>query len=105
LSDKNEWTDRHFTDRAFDVLELIEAIAAEKKCTVSQFALAWCAQQPGITSPIIGPRTMEQLEDNLGALDVKVTDEDRARIDAIIPPGREVVPYYEADFGPHRYRW
>ena len=104
FTDKNEWTDRHFVDRAFDVLELIESIAKEKKCSVSQFALAWCAQQPGITSPIIGPRTMEQLVDNLGALDVKVTDEDKTRIDALVPPGREVVPYYEADFGPHSFR-
>ena len=104
FSDNNEWADRHFIDRAFDILELVETIAGEKNCTVSQFALAWCAQQPGITSPIIGPRTMEQLEDNLGAVDVKVTDEDRVRIDALAPPGREIVPYYEADFGPHRYR-
>ena len=105
FSENNEWTDRHFVDRAFDVLELVETLAAEKKCTTSQFALAWCAQQPGITSPIIGPRTMEQLEDNLGALEVKVTDEDRARIDTLIPPGQEVVSYYNADFGPHQYRW
>ena len=105
FSASNEWTDRHFTDRAFDALELIEKIAAEKVCSISQFALAWCAGQPGITSPIIGPRTMEQLEDNLGAAAVKVTDEDKARIDALIPPGREIVPYYEADFGPHQYRW
>ena len=105
LSESNEWTDRNFTDRAFDVLELAETLAAEKSCTVSQFALAWVGQQPGITSPIIGPRTMEQLEDNLGALKVTVTDADRARIDAVILPGREVAPYYEADFGPSQYRW
>ena len=105
LSESNSWTDSNFNDRAFDVLELVEKIAKEKNCTISQFALAWCAQQPGISSPIIGPRTMEQLEDNLGALDVKVTDDDRTRIDALIPPGREVAPYYEADFGPHPYRW
>ncbi len=105
FSGSSEWSDRHFIERSFDVLELAEKIAGEKSCTVSQFALAWCAHQPGITSPIIGPRTMEQLEDNLGAVEVKVTAEDRARIDAVVPPGREVVPYYEADFGPHLYRW
>ncbi len=105
FTEKNEWTDMHFTDRAFDVLETVEQIAKEKNCTISQFALAWCAQQPGVTSPIIGPRTMAQVEDNLGAVDVRVTDEDRKRIDAVIPPGTEVVPYYSADFGPHKYRW
>ncbi|MCD6291156.1 MAG: aldo/keto reductase, partial [Anaerolineae bacterium] len=59
----------------------------------------------GITSPIIGPRTMEQLEDNLGALDVTLTEEDLKRLDQVAPPGRAVVPYYEADFGPHKFRW
>lgn len=101
----DEWDDRHFTDDAFDVLEVVEAIAKEKGCTPGQFALAWCAQQPGITGPIIGPRSMEQLEDNLGAVNVKVIDEDRARIDAVAPPGRATVPYYQADFGPHKFRW
>ncbi|RMF84411.1 MAG: aldo/keto reductase [Nitrospinota bacterium] len=97
--------DLHFTDAAFDVLEVVESIAREKGCTPGQFALAWCARQPGITSPIIGPRTMEQLEENLGALQVEVTDADRTRIDAVSPPGRVIVPYYEARFGPHPFRW
>ena len=105
FADENEWTERHFTDAAFDVVDVIEELAEEKGCTPSQLALAWNYQQPGITSPIIGPRTMEQLEDNLGALDVTVTDDDRARIDEVAPPGRAVVSYYDADFGPHPHRW
>jgi aryl-alcohol dehydrogenase-like predicted oxidoreductase len=105
FSESNEWNDRHFNDRSFNVLERAEEIANEKGCTVSQFALAWATQQPGITSPIIGPRTMEQVLDNLGALEVVVTDEDRKRIDEVIAPGTEVVPYYQADFGPHQFRW
>jgi len=47
---------------------------------------------------------MEQLEDNLGALEIEVTKYDRERIDAISPPGRAVVSMYKADFGPHQYR-
>ncbi|MCX6046393.1 MAG: aldo/keto reductase [Chloroflexi bacterium] len=89
----------------FDVIEGLQPLAAAKNCTLSQLALAWCVQQPGITSPIIGPRTMEQLEDNLGALPVTITDADRAAIDQLVPPGRMVSPFYEADFGPHQYRW
>ena len=99
------WTDTHYTEKTFDMVELVDEIAREKECTSSQFALAWCAHQPGITSPIIGPRTMEQLEDNLGALDVEITDKDRKRVDKIVPPGRAEVPYYQADFGPHKFRW
>ena len=89
------------TEEAFSVLDVVQEIASEKGCTPSQVALAWCKDQPGVTSPIIGPRTMEQLEDNLGAVSVRVTDADRERLDAATLPGRAVVPYYEADFGPH----
>lgn len=97
--------DEHFSDRAFEILDVVTSIAKEKQCSPSQLSLAWCANQPGITSPIIGPRTMEQLEDNLGALNVEITDEDRKRIDAVALPERATVPYYEADFGPHKFRW
>ena len=93
------------TDDLFTVVEGLQPLAQSKNCTLSQLALAWCIQQPGITSPIIGPRTMEQLEDNLGALAITITAEDRAAIDALVPPGRMVSPFYEADFGPHQYRW
>ena len=47
---------------------------------------------------------MEQLEDNLGALEVEVTDEDRKVIDELVPPGTMVSPFYGADFGPHLHR-
>ena len=102
---EDDWVKNHFVDRAFDMLELLAELAKEKSCSISQLALAWCADGAGVTSPIIGPRTFEQLEDNLGSVEVKLTDDDRKRIDALIPPGRAVVPYYEADFGPHKHRW
>ncbi len=88
----------------FDVVDGLQPLADAKGCTVAQLALAWCMHQPGVTSPIIGPRTMEQLEDNLGALQVEITAEDRATIDSLVLPGRMVSPFYEADFGPHQYR-
>jgi len=93
------------TEEVYDVVEELTPVAQKKGVTLAQFALAWCMQQPGITSPIIGPRTMEQLEDNLGALPVEITAEDRAAIDRLVPPGRMASPFYEADFGPHQYRW
>ena len=95
---------KRLTEAAFGVIEGLKPLVSAKKCTMSQFALAWCVQQPGVTSPIIGPRTMEQLEDNLKALDVNITDDDRARIDDLIAPGQMVSPFYEAAFGPHPYR-
>lgn len=95
----------HFTDEAFDVLETVEGLAKEKNCTPGQLALAWCKDRPAVTSPIIGPRTLEQLEDNLGAVEVSFSEQDHERLDKVAPPGRATVPYYEADFGPHRFRW
>lgn len=97
--------DNMFSDQAFAVLAVVKELAAAKGCTPSQLALAWVVQQPGVTSPIIGPRTLEQLEDNLGALQVTITDEDRARLDKVAPPGHAIVPYYQADFGPHKFHW
>lgn len=97
--------ERNFTAAAFDVRDVVVTLAREKGCAPSQLALAWCAQQPGVTCPIIGPRTLEQLEDNLRALRLTLTAEDRARLDAVAPPGGATVLYYEGDFGPHRHHW
>jgi hypothetical protein len=47
---------------------------------------------------------MGQLEDNLGARDLTIDDTDRTTIDALVPPGTMVSPFYEADFGPHTHR-
>ena len=101
----NPMLQRRMNDQIWDVIDGLKPLADEKDSSLSQFALAWVVHQPGVTSPIIGPRTMAQLEDNLKALDVTITDDDRAKIDSVIPPGRMVAPYYEADFGPHQYRW
>ena len=103
--DEHSARDDMFSEQAFAVLDVVRELAAAKGCTPSQLALAWVVQQPGVASPIIGPRTMEQLEDNLGALQVTITDEDRASLDKVAPPGRAIVPYYQADFGPHKFRW
>lgn len=73
-------------DRAWDLLDMLTSMAEEKNCTVSQLSLAWTLAQPAVTSPIIGPRTVEQLEDNIKALDVEITDEDKEKIDEIARP-------------------
>jgi aryl-alcohol dehydrogenase-like predicted oxidoreductase len=100
----NLFLKRRWTERAFDVIEGLAPLAAAKGCSLSQLALAWCAGRPGVTSPIIGPRAMEQLEDNLKALDVALSEDELKRIDEISPPGQMAAPYYEAEFGPHPHR-
>jgi aryl-alcohol dehydrogenase-like predicted oxidoreductase len=49
-------------------------------------------------------RTIEQLDDNPGAVDMQITDEDLAKLDEVSLPGHRVVSFYDADFGPHKYR-
>ncbi|MBX3015313.1 MAG: aldo/keto reductase [Caldilineaceae bacterium] len=94
----------HQQEQVFALIDLLLELAAAKGCTVSQVALAWCMQQPGVTAPIIGPRTAEQLEDNLGACAVTITAEDCRKIDAILPPGQMLVHYNRATTEP-RPRW
>lgn len=70
----------------------------------AQMALAWVLQQPGVTSPIVGPKNLAQYEAYLKALELTVTDDDKAALDALFPPGTHVSEYYKADFGPNA-RW
>ena len=101
--------DRPITERAFEIMSAHAAHAAELGCTPSQLALAWNAAQPGVTAPIIGPRTLDQLKDNLGAVDVKLDSNDFTRIDAVAPPMTAAMPYYDAalavDMRPNLQRW
>jgi aryl-alcohol dehydrogenase-like predicted oxidoreductase len=101
-----DWWIEHQIDAAFDVAEEVERLSAEKGCTPTQLALAWCMQQSGVTSVIIGPRTIEQLEDCLGAMNVSIGQKDLEFVDKIAPPGRMTVPYYKNDgWKAHRFQW
>ena len=102
----NHWKEM-LSEPAFKVLDVVEALAKEKNCTPVQLALAWVAQQPGVTCPIIGPLTVEALHDNLGALNVVITAEDRARLDVVAKPGQAIVadPAYGFMGQPHEHRW
>ena len=64
---------RYFNEESWQVLSAAEAIAAEKAVSVSQIALAWQLTNPVITSPIIGPRSLAQLNDNIGAADLRLS--------------------------------
>lgn len=96
---------RRFVERIFEVIEPLAELAAEKNVPLSQLALAWVTRQAGITSAITGPRTLEQLEDAIKAVDVVLTAEDLKRIDSVIPPGTHIAPFYEASFGASAHRW
>lgn len=73
--------------RKLDATEQLALLAEEAGMTLIHMAIAFTLAHPAVTSPIIGPRTMEQLESQLGALDVKLTTDVLDRIDEIVPPG------------------
>ena len=74
-------------EESFDVAQKLKPLADAHGKTLTQFVLAWVLANPTITSVIIGPRTMEQLEDNLGCLDCIITENDETAIDQLVPPG------------------
>jgi aryl-alcohol dehydrogenase-like predicted oxidoreductase len=82
---------RHLSDeRRLDAVEKIIPLADEAGLPMTHLAMAFAIAHPGVTSAIIGPRTMEQLDDLLAGTDVTLTDEILDRIDEIVPPGTDV---------------
>jgi aryl-alcohol dehydrogenase-like predicted oxidoreductase len=73
---------RYFTQSNFALLDTMEEIGHQHgERTISQIALAWMLSDPAITSPIIGPRTMEQLHDNLGAAGLRLDEDEMTDLD------------------------
>jgi len=67
---------RAMTDKNFGLIDEMDVIALRHKASIAQVALAWMLADPVITSPIIGATSIEQLNDNLGALNVKLSEEE-----------------------------
>jgi len=77
-------------ERRLDAVEQIIPLAEQAGLPVTHLAMAFAIAHPGVTSAIIGPRTMEQLDDLLASADVTLTDDILDKIDEIAPPGRDV---------------
>lgn len=78
-----------------DQLDAYEAFARERGWSPSALGLAWLLHQPGVTAPIIGPRTLEQLESAVSALDIQLSDDDLAALDELFPgPGGQAPEAY-----------
>ena len=80
------WMTERLDDKTYGVVEALARIASELDTTVARVALAWVQARPGVTSTIIGARTMAQLEDNVKALEVKLTAQQTATLDALTAP-------------------
>jgi aryl-alcohol dehydrogenase-like predicted oxidoreductase len=84
--DVEEASGRRAIERNFAVVDAAEAIANERGVTIAQVAIAWLLGVDGVTAPIVGARTLDHLEDILGADAIELTAEERARLEAPAPP-------------------
>ncbi|WP_030160474.1 aldo/keto reductase [Glycomyces sp. NRRL B-16210] len=83
-------------ERRLDVVERLVQLAEEAGLPMTHLAMAFAIAHPGVSSALLGPRTMEHLDDLLAGLDVVLSDEILDRIDAIVPPGTDVGPLDQA---------
>jgi aryl-alcohol dehydrogenase (NADP+) len=82
---------RHLTDeRRLDVVEQLLPLAKEAGLPMTHLAMAFTIAHPGVTSALLGPRTMEHLDDLLAGAEVVLTEDILDKIDEIVPPGTDV---------------
>jgi aryl-alcohol dehydrogenase-like predicted oxidoreductase len=81
------------TDAGLAVAAEVAKLAQERDMSVSQLALLWVKDQPAVTAPIYGPRTMAHLEDAIPVLDMTFADSDRPLLDALVPPSPSWAPW------------
>jgi len=85
------------TRRGIEVGRKVWQMAAERGMSASQLALLWLKDQPGVTAPIVGPRTLQHLEDALPVLEMKITEDDRPLFDALVHPGTAVADFHNSN--------
>ena len=83
-------------EKNLQLVREVEAMAKDKGCTTAQLALAWVLAQGDDIVPIPGTKHVRYLDDNIGALDVKLTDDELKRLDEILPPGAAAGQRYHA---------
>ncbi|WP_033341103.1 aldo/keto reductase [Catenuloplanes japonicus] len=92
-SPRMHWVPKHMTDaRKLDAVERLIPLAAAAGLPLAHLALAFTVTHPAVTSAIIGPRTMAQLDDLLAGADTVLGGDLLDRIDEIVPPGTEIAP-------------
>ncbi|MCZ6617840.1 MAG: aldo/keto reductase [Gammaproteobacteria bacterium] len=89
--------DKRVTDKGLEVASQVAEMAAAKNMSTSQLSLLWVKEQPLITAPIYGPRTLEHMEDALGVLEATLTESELAEFDKLVPPGNAVADFHDSN--------
>ncbi|GAA4180980.1 aldo/keto reductase [Gryllotalpicola koreensis] len=87
------WDARNADDRTWAVIDAVRRVADDRGTSMSQVALAWLGAQPAVTSVILGARNLEQLADNLGAVDLELSPAELAALSEASAPRVEDYPY------------
>jgi aryl-alcohol dehydrogenase-like predicted oxidoreductase len=85
--------DRRGTDRTWRIIDAVQTVADARGVSMAEVALAWVTARPGVTSTILGARTLEQLETNLASADLRLTAQEMAALDRASDPGATDYPY------------
>jgi aryl-alcohol dehydrogenase-like predicted oxidoreductase len=107
------WSSRRssITAKVAEVVEQLGAVAVNAGLSLQALALAWTRRHEAVSSVLIGPRTVEQLDDALASLDAEIEGELSESIDTLTPPGSASMKQYGHDgmawvpWGPHRHPW
>ena len=86
---RGEWVTSNLTEKTYDLIDLLIKIGKVHKASPAQIALAWVQGQPGVASTIIGARTVEQLDDNLKGLDLKLESDELESLAKLTEPSLE----------------
>jgi len=87
------YAQRNAQERTWQVIDALREVAGGRGVSLSQVALAWVADRPAVTSVILGARTLEQLDDNLTAADLHLSQKETAQLDEASAPIVSDYPY------------
>ena len=87
------WNDRSHLERTWQVLDAVREVAAGRDASMGQVAIAWVLARPAVSSVILGARTLDQLNDNLAAADLRLSEEETRLLDKASDPEAPDYPY------------
>ncbi len=85
------------TQKGLRVAQAVDQMAKERGLSSAQLALLWVKDQPGVTAPIIGPRTLQHIESFLPVIDMHLNDDDRPLFDNLVHPGNAVADFHNTN--------
>jgi aryl-alcohol dehydrogenase-like predicted oxidoreductase len=87
--------ERRGTERTWNIIDAVQKVAEDRGVSMAEVALAWVTDRPAVTSTILGARTTEQLDTNLQAADLHLTDDETAALDQASDLHASDYPYGE----------